>query len=449
MSGDVASPNAAHRAMVEESDLVHDLLGGTRAMRAAGLRWLPREPRESAEAYRLRLNRSVLFNGLGRALETLVGKPMARPVTVAGVPDRRIAACLDDVDLAGRDLSGFAADVLRAALADGVTHVLVDYPTPPAAGPSAARVVAPAARPYLVHVPAAALIGWRLAPGDGGPNRLDRLRIRETVVEADGPWGERAVEQIRVLSPGRFALYRRKPGLTTGAPWVEVANGASSYPGLPLFTLYAQRTGFLTGRPALMDLAWLNLAHWQSASDQRHILHVARVPILFGRNLADQGEDAEIGPNRMVMGHGDGADLKFVEHSGAAIAAGRQDLIDLEDRMAVLGLDLLSRRPARETATARALDAERADCALAAVVRRLETVLTQCLAAMATWLDLPPAAAGRAQVHQDFALAAGTAEELDLLLQARLAGDLARADFLAELRRRGVLTAPVGASAAA
>ena len=117
--------------------------------------------------------------------------------------------------------------------------------------------------------------------------------------------------------------------------------------------------------------------------------------------------------------------------------------------MAVLGLDLLSRRPARETATVRALDAERADCALAAVVRRLETVLTQCLAAMATWLDLPPAPAGRAQVHQDFALAAGTAEELDLLLQARLAGDLARADFLAELRRRGVLTAPVGASAAA
>ena len=37
----------------------------------------------------------------------------------------------------------------------------------------------------------------------------------------------------------------------------------------------------------MIDLAWLNLAHWQSASDQRHILHVARVPFLFGRGLSE------------------------------------------------------------------------------------------------------------------------------------------------------------------
>ena len=109
--------------------------------------------------------------------------------------------------------------------------------------------------------------------------------------------------------------------------------------------------------------------------------------------------------------------------------------------MAVLGLDLLRRRPGRDTATARALDADRADCALAAVVRRLETFLEQCLGAMATWLDLPPEAAGKLSIYQDFSLSSGTGDELEILLQARLAGDLARSDFLAELQRRGVLAA--------
>ena len=119
----------------------------------------------------------------------------------------------------------------------------------------------------------------------------------------------------------------------------------------------------MTGRPPLMDLALLNLAHWQSSSDQRHILHVARVPLLFARNLRPGENGLDIGPNRLIVGDSDGADLKFVEHSGSAIEAGRQDLVDLEDRMAVMGLDLIARRPGSATATARAIDAAQADSA--------------------------------------------------------------------------------------
>ena len=53
---------------------------------------------------------------------------------------------------------------------------------------------------------------------------------------------------------------------------------------------------------------------------------MARVPILFGRNLKVGEDGIEIGPNRLILGEGDGADLKYVEHGGAAIEAGRQDL---------------------------------------------------------------------------------------------------------------------------
>jgi len=436
VTADVATPNAAWAARAPDWELLRDLLGGTRAMREAGEVRLPREPGESLEAYRIRLHRSVLFNGLGRAVQTLSGKPFARPATLSDDADPRIRALSRDLDFGGRDLTGFAHDVLRAALVDGLTHILVDYPTGGDTAETLADERARGARPYLVHVPAPDLVGWRV--GAGG--RLDRLRIRETVVERDGPWGERMVEQIRVLEPGRWALWRRAEA-ARDRPWRRHAGGETSLDAVPLVTVYAERTGYLTARPPLLDLAWLNLAHWQSSSDQRHILHVARVPILFGRNLKVGADGVEIGPNRLILGEGDGADLKYVEHGGAAIEAGRQDLADLEDRMAIMGLDLMMRRTGGVTATERAIDSARADSALAALVRAVEEGLTAALGLCARWLDLPAAAAGRVVVEPDTGLDAREAEEIDLLLKARLAGEIDRPTFLAEIRRRGVLAA--------
>ncbi|GHD42276.1 hypothetical protein GCM10017083_07110 [Thalassobaculum fulvum] len=433
---DVATPNAAWAARAPDWELIRDLLGGTRAMREAGERRLPREPGESLAAYRIRLARTVLFNGLGRAVQTLSGKPFGKPATLSDDADPRMRAMTRDLDLGGRDLTGLARDVLRAALTDGLTHILVDYPAGGGAGETLADERARGARPYLVHVPAPDLIGWRAGP-DG---RLDRVRIRETVLERDGAWGERAVEQIRVLEPGRWSLWRRSEALKD-RPWRRHAGGETSLDAVPLVTVYAERTGFLTARPPLLDLAWLNLAHWQSSSDQRHILHVARVPILFGRNLKVGEDGIEIGPNRLILGDGDGADLKYVEHGGAAIEAGRQDLADLEDRMAVMGLDLMVRRSGGITATERAIDAARADSALAALVRAVEEGLTAALALCARWMDLAPEAAGRVTLDPDTGLDAREAEEIDLLLKARLAGEIDRPTFLAEIRRRGVLAA--------
>ncbi|EDP66823.1 hypothetical protein BAL199_17218 [alpha proteobacterium BAL199] len=433
---DVATPNAAWSARAPDWELIHDLLGGTRVMREAGERRLPREPGESLEAYRIRLHRTVLFNGLARAVQTLSGKPFGKPATLSDDSDPRLRSLTRDLDLGGRDLTGFARDVLRGALTDGLVHILVDYPPGGSTGETLADERARGARPYLVQVPAPDLIGWRIGP-DG---RLDRVRIRETVIERDGTWGERAVEQIRVLEPGHWSVWRRSEAVKD-RPWRRYDGGDTSLDAIPLVTVYAERTGFLTARPPLLDLAWLNLAHWQSSSDQRHILHVARVPILFGRNLKVGEDGIEIGPNRLILGEGDGADLKYVEHGGAAIEAGRQDLSDLEDRMAVMGLDLMVRRPGGVTATERAIDSARADSALAALVRAVEEGLTAALGLCARWLDLPADAAGRVTIDPDTGLDAREAEEIDLLLKARLAGEIDRPTFLAEVRRRGVLAA--------
>ena len=94
--------------------------------------------------------------------------------------------------------------------------------------------------------------------------------------------------------------------------------------------------------------------------------------------------------------------MRFVEHSGAAIAAGRQDLIDLEDRMAVMGLDLMTRRggSGSTTATARAIDAAENSTSLLGLIHAVEEGLTTAFGYMADWLGVPRDDAIRVRLHR-------------------------------------------------
>jgi len=411
----IAVPGLAHRAMAPELDLLADLMGGTTAMRRAGQRWLPRESNESWTAWRARLGRSVLFNGLSRTVQALSGRPFSRPVALADAAPP-LMALADSVDGDGMGVGSFAGMLLRALLTDGMVHILVDRPR--AGG-----------EPYFVLLPAARLIGARR---DGGG--LTDIRIRETRARPQGRFGEEAVEAVRHIDRKRWSLWH-----ATRSGWRQHEEGAHDFGRVPLVTLNTAPLGFMRARPPLIDLAWLNLSHWQSASDQRHILHVARVPILFGRALQVSDGEIEIGPNRLILADDPAADLRFVEHSGAAIAAGRQDLVDLEDRMAVLGLEMMRHRPGETTATGRAIDAAQTHAALNAIVQTLEDGLSQAFRMAATFLGLEAGAAGRIVISRQFPVRDEQAAEADLLLRARLAGEIGREAFLAEIARRGIL----------
>ncbi len=57
----VATPSAAVAAQSADLELVRVLMGGTRAMRAAGEKYLPRWPAEDLKAHRDRVDSAVLF----------------------------------------------------------------------------------------------------------------------------------------------------------------------------------------------------------------------------------------------------------------------------------------------------------------------------------------------------------------------------------------------------
>lgn len=413
------------------------LMGGTRAMRAKGERYLPKEKAEDADSYRARLNRSVLFNGFRKTVKDMRGKVFAKPVKVGEDADARIVELCENVDAAGRNLNVFGFDVFGDALQTGVSFVLVDMPT--AMKRTDGRPVTLAderdakRRPYFVHVPAENLIGWQ-SETIHGHEVLTQARIREVAHVRDGRFGSKAVEQIRVLEPGSYEIWQKGDG----GEWNLVENGPISLSRIPLCPVYANRTGFMTGEPPLADLADLNADHWAKKSDLDNITHVAQVPILFGTGFSENAQIV-IGSSTMTRATDPNAKLQYVEHTGAGIEAGRQNLKDLEHQMQVMGLELLIPKPGEATATGRAIDQAAMNAPLALMALALQDALEQALGFAAEFMGLPPEAGGSVTVNTDYGVSMRDATDLQALIAATSAGYMTPGRLLMEFQRRGVL----------
>jgi hypothetical protein len=419
------TPEAAF--MADERALIATLMAGTDAMRKAGVRLLPKAPAESIDAYNYRLAVSVLYNGMRRTVETLAGKPLAEPLKFGDNVPQQIQDWCDDVDLQGRDLHAFAHAVFVQAIADGISHILVEYPTT-ALGATLAEKKVTGARPYFLHLKHDQILGWK-SERIAGVETLTELRFLETVTEPKGRWLVEQVEQIRVLMRDAWETYRKD----AQGNWALFDQGPVTLGAIPLATVYADRCGYMQARPPLLDLAHLNVEHWQSSSDQSNILHIARVPILFASGFREG--TLVLGANSAVSNDDPTATLSYVEHTGAAIEAGRLSIKDIEERMCLMGAQLLVKKPGTRTATEKAIDTAEANSALSLMARNLEDSLEYALQFMADWEGIGPA--GEVELTGEI----GGIDDMEIegLMKARELGLLSAETVFHEMQRRGLI----------
>ena len=427
------------KTLAAQWSVLDALLGGTPAMRAAGETYLPRWPNEEAASYQARLATATLLPSYKRTVRVLSGKPFSRALTLEA--PESILTWAEDVDRQGVNLHGFAAEMFEEAFF-GLAGILVEYPqmVPVKTGRTVAQVEASGARPYFVRVKHEQILGWR-TEAVGGRVRLSQLRLMESAEEPDGAYGSVFVPQVRVLFPGGWQVWRET---IKAGEWVLHAEGTTSLSDIPFVPLYGIRSGFMCGKPPLLDLAYLNVKHWQSQSDQDTILHVARVPILAVKGV---GEDftLTVGSSAAVdLGDNERAEIKFVEHSGAAIEAGAKSLAALEDQMIQTGAELLVQKPGARTATEDANDAEGNKCDLQRMAEAFEDALDMALDFMAQYARLPTG--GNVSLFKDFGAASLSDASAQLIQALQQGGLISKETAIAELKRRGVLSQEVDAA---
>lgn len=432
MSNKVAEQSSAVKAMSADIELAATLMGGTRAIRAGGERYLPKMPAESQESYKRRLSKAVLYPAYSHTVETLTGKPFSKPITYdKSVPERLKAWCKNDVDLQGRNLDTFAADVFQEALALGLSGILVDFPKVDAGVVrTQADEQAAGVRPYMVQIHPTQILGWRATQKDGIWT-FHMLRFMEHITEDDGEFGEKVIEQVRVLTPGAWATFRKDDKEN----WVPYENGITTVKKIPFVPVYGKRIGFMLSKPPMIELAYMNVEHYQSSSDQQTILHVARVPILTATGA---GEDftLEIGTANAVNLKA-GAALAYVEHSGAAIGAGKESITALEERMRQAGAELLVLPGGNMTATQVGTENAVNMCALQRIVQSTEDALDLALQFMAEWVG--EAEGGNVTIFNDFAANSLAEASMQVLVSMAGAGRLSDQTLFKEAQRRGII----------
>ena len=431
----IDTPNYEWLDMWEYWRLPYSLWGGTKRMRKAGKYYLPQEPGETDQSYEARVQKTFLYNAYRRSIQSLAGQPFIKPVTVHNLPTE-LEYLLDDADSMGNSLTEVAHNLLIDGLHYGKYHVLVDYPS--VDGNITLRDQRELnIAPYFNTVSPLNLIGWE-SERVGGMNALLNIRIKEYSIEPVDEYQELLITRVRVYKPDEVevhAIYGRESGD------FDVEGVSDNTLGrVPLITGYVEKTGFMSSRPPLEDLAWLNLRHWQSSSEQNVILHATRVPIFFASGFEEgELENTTIGPYRGISTTNDSANIRYIEHEGNAITAGERDLEKIEKQMEKMGSDILQQKGvSRQTATARQIDKSESLSVMQLAVRELEHSLEKAIQIAGDWINVD-ASDVKVTIGDDLSVPT-EANSVDDLMNLHDRGKIDDEQLVFELKRRGTLS---------
>jgi len=406
--GGIDSPFTRTRAvldMMKGWEIMKAVTEGTEYLRENSEAFLPLEPREDFDAYLARVNRAVFSPFTQRLIRAATGLVLRKPITLTGDPYWTEMFKMD-VDGCKSDLDEYARRILMCSLTYGQSHILVDYPAPSGAR-SLAEERAQDRRPYWIEVDPNNLYGWRL-DRESNYGNLIQARIAEKAVLPDGDFGEKVYDQIRVIEPGRYRIFRKKEQIeemydvsdnsVTGnfemgsadKDYQQVESGSFSLGEIPLVTVYSGKTENLVSKPPLLDIAYLNLAHFQRQADLIHSLHVASQPMLVMEGYDDQTKDLAISVN-YAMATQPGNKVYYVEPASSAFDAQSAEIKELQMQMATLGISTLSQQKfVAESADARRLDRVDTNSMLAMVSMELEQKLQKAFNLSAEYVGIEP-----------------------------------------------------------
>ena len=345
-----------------------DCLGGTEAMRSAAGKdgespYLPQFPMEADDSYDYRLKTSTFMPAYGDALDMIVGAITRRPPTLNSV-SAGIEADWENIDKAGTHWTVFAQRLLRTGAHYGAAYVLTEMPKKPKGIFDAEQSKNMNFRPFSLLYSAKELADWPRYVVIDGAKVLQEIRFRECYSIPDG-FGNIEVERFRVwrvpVEVDDFGNYRRT-GNAEWEIWEEqeieagkrrrgqkkteltmIDSDTSPLADIPVAVFNANpdlEEPEETEGPVLLNLANVNIKHYQITSDHEKILHKC-APILTAVNR----KDAEISPTAgldVLIDCLEGGSVSYAEPPGTSLAERREWIAAIEKQMLEMGASLFA-----------------------------------------------------------------------------------------------------------
>ena len=427
-------PTAEMVELTKKTKIIDDLLGGTATMRKAAQAYLFQMEMEEPDSYRKRLERSTLYPALSETLSQMTGRVFFNPIDVADVTET-VRALFDDVDLVGNNLDVFASRWFYSALAYGCSFALIDF-TRVEAVKSRAEEKALNARPYWVHIKPHQVLGMKTARVNG-KQAITQFRYVVNEQVEDGEFGVKTVKYVYVYEIGKVRKFSEAEGEFRFESELQLTAQNRPLDFVPVVPFITKRNELTNAiEPPLMELAYLNVKHWQSQSDQDNITNIARVPLLAIYSN-DEVKQLAIGGSAVHLPTG--SSMQFVEHSGQAIASGVESLKDLEEQMKTAGAKLLTKTALAMTDSQARDEAGKEISQLRLLANRFEDAIDLALEYTGHWLGIAKEQVGNVQISGNIENDLDPAASMASVIQLRNAGVISNQSTFDEAKRRGLL----------
>ena len=408
---------------------------GTQYFRENASTFLPQEPREDHDAWLRRVSHAVLPPYLTRMVDQAAGLILRKPITLQpkegeGDVDPFWTDFIADVDGFGTPIEAYAKRLVTESILTGHAGTIVDFPaTEPAPNLAVERQLG--LRPYFLGpIAAADILGWRA--GDDSPIApITQVRINRYVTEPVGPFGEKVVREILVLSPGAWETYRKGDG-----GWAKHSEGTTSLEGIPLCVTYSAKVGELISKPPLLPVAQLNILAAQRMADLQHALHVAALPILVLQGWDDQSDTIGLSANSALMLPPEGG-AAYVEPASSAFQSQQDFISHLEEQMSNLGLStLFAQKNAAETADSKRMSRTDSDSMLQIISQDLERSLQDAIDIAGQFLNKE---APKIVIDRDLDLQSLDGEQVNQYQQLWMNGAITHETLLSMLKKGEIL----------
>ncbi|MCT8572669.1 DUF4055 domain-containing protein, partial [Glaesserella parasuis] len=334
----------------------------------------------------------------------------------------------------GNNVDVFSSRWFNAGLTYGVAWCLVDY-TRTENIRTIADEKAVNARPYFILIKPKNVLGFK-TDKIKGKRQITQFRYMEEVSVDDGEFGSKIEKVIYVYEIGRMRKYKAAEGQWALIDDVQLLAQNRPLEVVPVVPFITKESNvFALGEPPLLELAYLNIKHWQSQSDQDNILNTARVPLL-GIFSDTEVNKLQVGGSALHLPAG--SQIAYIEHSGNAINAGQESLKELESQMRVAGAKLLDKTVLAMT-DIQAKDEQSKEISLLRLyANKFEDALDLALEYVGLWLGVNDV--GKVEISGNIDDDLDPNASMDMVIKMQQAGTLSKQTVFNEAKRRGLIS---------
>jgi hypothetical protein len=421
------------------------LLNGEDGIKAAGELYLPKLSGQTDEEYKAYKARGTFFNAYSITISGLTGAIIRKEMTIKTNP--KIDDLLGSITLAGESVQEVTRLVLDNVLSYGYYGILVDMPPTPEGD----KVMD--GNPYWALYDCSSILNFETVQ-IGDENKLVMLALAEVAYEKspDNPLLLIAVDKVRLLQIDDngylvVKIYVKKKSSTEKGEEVWAQEGNDLLPqirgkrldSIPFVFFGAMSNNPIPTAPPLLDLANLNVKHWQVTVDYYHGLHYCAMPTPWAAGFP-ASTVLYVGAMKAWISEDPNAKCGFLEFSGQGLSAIEKALKNLESQMAVMGSRMLEeQKKAAEAAETVAMRYSGDSATLSSIVNSVEQGIIKAIDLLGMWLVIEPST--EVKLNRDFVAQQLAPQQITALLQSWQAGGISLDTFLYNLSVGEVLPA--------